>query len=106
MAQADRWDRWTQWHDLNPKGSVDEFLAQETESAAGAEQRPVGAVPWPSWSEAPTKTAWGAGMMVCDIALSKDETLTMYAHKDALHLVAEALAVTQERSGPHRNEQL
>ncbi len=44
------------------------------------------------WSEAPTKSQWGAGMMVADIALSKDETLTLYAHKSALHLVAAALA--------------
>ncbi len=45
------------------------------------------------WHEAAGLTVqWGAGMMVADVALSADETLTLYAHKDALHLVSAELA--------------
>lgn len=36
-----------------------------------------------SWSEAPQRSEWGDGMMCADIELSKDETMTVYAHKDA-----------------------
>jgi hypothetical protein len=36
------------------------------------------------WFPAPVRTEWGAGMMVADIELSKDETLTIYAHKKAI----------------------
>ncbi len=36
------------------------------------------------WLPAPERTEWGDGMMVADVAITKDETLTMYAHKDAL----------------------
>lgn len=39
-----------------------------------------------AWRDAPTKTEWGNGMMVADIELSKDETATIFAHKDALPL--------------------
>jgi hypothetical protein len=48
------------------------------------------------WREAPVKTTWGAGMMAADVELSKDETATIYAHKDALHLVAAALALATQ----------
>ena len=37
-----------------------------------------------AWSPAPQSVQWGGGMMAADVALSKDETLTLYAHKDAL----------------------
>jgi redox-regulated HSP33 family molecular chaperone len=46
-----------------------------------------------TWQEAPSKTQWGDGMMVATVALSKDATLDLYAHKDDLHLVAQALGV-------------
>lgn len=36
------------------------------------------------WSEAPTRTVWGVGMMVADVELSKDETLTTYVHRSVL----------------------
>lgn len=39
-----------------------------------------------AWRDAPTKTEWGNGMMVADIELSKDETATIFAHKDVLSL--------------------
>ncbi len=39
------------------------------------------------WMEAPRRTEWGAGMMETLIALSADETLQLYAHRDAVPLV-------------------
>jgi len=30
------------------------------------------------WSDAPDRTSWGHGMMVADIALDRDHTLTLY----------------------------
>jgi hypothetical protein len=36
------------------------------------------------WRASPVRTEWGAGMMVADIALSNDETLTIYAHRKAI----------------------
>ena len=36
------------------------------------------------WSAAPHKTEWGEGMMCADVMLTKDETMTIYVHKDAL----------------------
>lgn len=56
--------------------------------AAGAEDRRERAakalLAHANWSTAPRKTAWGDGMMVADVMLTKDETLTMYVHKSAL----------------------
>lgn len=38
-----------------------------------------------NWHPAPVRTEWGDdGMMVAYIELSKDETLTIYAHRDAI----------------------
>ncbi len=39
------------------------------------------------WMEAPRRTEWGAGMMETLIALSADETLQLYAHRDAVPMV-------------------
>lgn len=36
------------------------------------------------WSAAPLRTECGAGMMVADVMLTKDETLTAYVHRDVL----------------------
>ena len=43
------------------------------------------------WQSAPRKTEWGGGMLSATVALSKDETLDIYAHEDAIHLVLPAL---------------
>jgi hypothetical protein len=40
------------------------------------------------WSEAPNRTEWGAGMMVADVMLTRDETLTAYVHQDVLRSIA------------------
>lgn len=40
------------------------------------------------WTDAPK--LWGAGMMVANVDLSKDHTLTMYAHKDTLPVLGQA----------------
>ena len=37
-----------------------------------------------NWKDAPQKAEWGAGMMVADVALTKDETMTIYVHSSAL----------------------
>jgi len=37
-----------------------------------------------AWDTAPCVTDWGSGMLVADVALSKDVSLTMFIHKDAL----------------------
>ncbi len=39
------------------------------------------------WVEAPRRTEWGAGMMEALIALGVDETLRLYAHRDAVPMV-------------------
>lgn len=39
------------------------------------------------WAEAPRRTEWGAGMMEALIALGADETLLLYAHRDAVPMV-------------------
>lgn len=39
------------------------------------------------WAEAPRRTEWGAGMMEALIALGVDETLRLYAHRDAVPMV-------------------
>ena len=36
------------------------------------------------WGDAPSKIAFGDGMMLADIELSKNETMTVYVHKDAI----------------------
>ncbi len=37
-----------------------------------------------NWLDAPERTQWGFGMMVADIEITKDETLTIYAHRDGI----------------------
>jgi len=37
-----------------------------------------------NWSKAPTRLSWGTGMMVADLELSKDETLTIFASADEI----------------------
>lgn len=39
------------------------------------------------FQSAPVKTVWGEGMMVADIALSKDETVSIYVHRDDIHKI-------------------
>jgi hypothetical protein len=45
-----------------------------------------------NWKPAPHRTSWGNGMMEAFITLSKDETMSVFAHKDALDLVKKAIA--------------
>lgn len=44
-----------------------------------------------NWSDSPNKTEYGAGMVVADIELDKDSTLTVYCHKDDTDKVEPAL---------------
>lgn len=41
--------------------------------------------------EAPIWTEWGRGMVGLDYELSRDETVTIYLHKDAIPLLKPAL---------------
>jgi hypothetical protein len=43
------------------------------------------------WSDAPVRTEWGDGMAVADIALTNDETLTIYASRAAIAALDAAL---------------
>lgn len=40
-----------------------------------------------NWHPGPIKTEWGDGMLVADVELSPDQTLTMFIHKNALPLL-------------------
>jgi len=59
----------------------------------GVEQSAAYAAPQPAptsrlkWMEAPRRSEWGAGMMEALIALGVDETLRLYAHRDAVPMV-------------------
>jgi hypothetical protein len=44
------------------------------------------------WTEAPTRTQWGDGMMQALVALDKDSTLSLYCHKDDTAKVPGAIA--------------
>jgi hypothetical protein len=44
------------------------------------------------WTEAPTRTQWGDGMMKALVALDNDSTLYLYCHKDDAPKVAGALS--------------
>ena len=43
------------------------------------------------WGESPNAIRFGAGMVIIDVELDKDHTLTMYCEDDQLHLVNAAL---------------
>lgn len=50
------------------------------------------------WNTAPIRTEWGEGMMVADIALDRDSTVTLYCHNDDINKVKEALTKLVIRS--------
>lgn len=43
------------------------------------------------WSPSPLRTEYGDGMVVLDVELDKDHTLTLICEADQLHLVNTAL---------------
>jgi 3-mercaptopyruvate sulfurtransferase SseA len=49
------------------------------------------------WTQAPTRTQWGDGMMQALVALDNDSTLSLYCHKDDAAKVAGALARLLDR---------
>lgn len=92
---------WEPW----PSGVFESSMACGYVAAAIAEIRSrmtATAQPAPTsrlkWMEAPRRTEWGAGMMEALIALGADETLLLYAHRDAVPLV-DALLSAQSLSG-------
>jgi hypothetical protein len=48
------------------------------------------------WSAAPDRTSWGHGMMVADVEIDKDHTLTLYCEADQVEKV-NALFADAER---------
>ena len=65
-------------------GNVSDNAAPVATAEPASEPAPA---PRLRWAEAPRRTEWGAGMMEALIALGADETLLLYAHRDAVPLV-------------------
>lgn len=55
---------------------------KKIDKASDCTKMVISAIALAEFSPAPIKTSWGDGMMVADIALSKDATVSMYVHKD------------------------
>lgn len=43
------------------------------------------------WSAAPSRSIWGRDMMVADVEIDRDSTVILYADRNDLEKVAEAL---------------
>lgn len=76
---------------LYDKTAIDAAVAAERERCALKPRGPQDATECATsmlkladWSAAPLRTEWGAGMMVADVMLTKDETLTAYVHRNVL----------------------
>jgi len=65
-------------------GNVSDNAAPVAHAEPASEPAPA---PRLRWAEAPRRTEWGAGMMEALIALGADETLLLYAHRDAVPMV-------------------
>lgn len=101
-AAPDRWNegfkhgQWLAKHSAPVVERADSATAVVERSAGGvsdyattvATAEPAGEpAPRLRWVEAPRRTEWGAGMMEALIALGADETLLLYAHRDAVPMV-------------------
>jgi len=68
-------------------------MTEECNRAAEALRRALSAQPptmtAATWTPAPASTEWGADMLAADVALSADETLTMYATQAGVALIAQ-----------------
>jgi hypothetical protein len=71
-------------------------LAKVRKALAQPEQEPVA---W-KWHQAPVKTSWGHDMVVADLAIDKDNTVSVYCERDQTTKV-EAMFSTP----PQRTEQ-
>lgn len=56
--------------------------------------------PTMKWHRASNSTDWGEGMLVADVALDKDSTITMYVHRDDVMKVFPVLARLGVASSP------
>lgn len=54
---------------------------QEGWNAATDAQPPAAPVTW-KWHQAPVKTSWGNDMVVADLAIDKDNTVSLYCERD------------------------
>ncbi len=53
-------------------------------------------VAW-KWHQAPVKTSWGDGMVVADLAIDKDHTVSIYCERDQTAKV-EAMFTSPQRT--------
>jgi hypothetical protein len=44
-----------------------------------------------NWQKAPVKTEWGNQMVVAEVEIDKDHTLTIYCERDQIHKVNASL---------------
>jgi hypothetical protein len=71
--------RWTMVGPLPPLLKAFEALVRADERALAAPvQEPVA---W-KWHQAPVKTSWGHDMVVADLAIDKDNTVSVYCERD------------------------
>lgn len=50
-----------------------------------------------AWMPAPIKTQWGHDMVVADLAIDKDHTVSVYCERDQTEKVEAMLSVQQQR---------
>ena len=97
LAQPAAPDRWNegfkhgQWLAKHSAPVVERGAGNLSDSAAPVAHAEPASEPAPAprlrGAEAPRRTEWGAGMMEALIALGVDETLRLYAHRDAVPMV-------------------
>ena len=56
------------------------------------------------WHKAPHSTQWGEGMVVTDVGLSKDSTLTMYCAEEDIPLADELFNIASFSLNQYQNE--
>jgi len=76
-----------------PKQKEGETFIVSYEPKLEAKDEPVA---W-KWHQAPVKTSWGDGMVVADIAIDKDNTVSVYCEHDQTAKV-EAMFNTSQRT--------
>lgn len=50
-----------------------------------------------NWTKSPDRTSWGNSMVVCSIAVGKDNTLDLYIDVEAIDKVPEVLIALAEK---------
>jgi hypothetical protein len=60
------------------RGSIYDKAITAIKAVLEAKDKPVA---W-KWHQAPVKTSWGDGMVVADLAIDKDHTVSIYCERD------------------------